>query len=78
MKNEPSQTVIKELSPESNCIIYGEIKSILPINGILAVAAISHKYGKQDIVASSFLCEKGSAKALDVVFDSAKKKMWQI
>jgi pimeloyl-ACP methyl ester carboxylesterase len=59
MREEPSQTVKRELYNETNCILYGKVQSLVSVKSFIAVVAVSYKYGKMEVVASSFLCGNG-------------------
>lgn len=59
MAQQPSQIVKRELENSTNCTVYGKVLSSRPITRPVAVAAISYRIGKQEIVASCFLCGSG-------------------
>jgi pimeloyl-ACP methyl ester carboxylesterase len=55
----PTQKTKLEIETESCHTIYGYIRSIGSIKKNVAVAALSYRFGKQEIVATSFLCHEG-------------------
>lgn len=59
MNEAPSQIVMQELYNEENCVVWGKIESLAKIKNFIAVAAVSYKYGKLEVVATSFLCGNG-------------------
>ncbi len=55
----PSQKVARELYSDKCHTIYGRIKSVGCNRRNLAVAALSYKFGKVEIVTTNFLCGEG-------------------
>jgi pimeloyl-ACP methyl ester carboxylesterase len=55
----PSQKIVRELHSDKCHTIYGRIKSAGCNKKNLAVAALSYKFGKMEIVTTAFLCGEG-------------------
>ncbi|MFP4417365.1 MAG: esterase/lipase family protein [Chitinispirillaceae bacterium] len=58
-KTYPSMSIDREINTEKCYTIYGRIKSVGRISHNIAVAAISYRYGKQEIVGKAFACNEG-------------------